>query len=179
MIGAIKEYWAQISLILMIVIGGIGFILRLYFNWSIKKKEITFNKVRDTKVEELRAFYRSFIDLESNLRSLLHAAGQQRVEEETALRKQLPTKWLEFKYSIQFLKLFLEPKEKEICEKLDAELNEVHKQIDFYCIDRAHGAIDQDTIKAFRKVRDEIFPNNIPALINELEKNFRLDFGIE
>ncbi|MCD8448048.1 hypothetical protein [Tenacibaculum finnmarkense] len=175
----ISEYWSQVTVIIGVLIGGIGFLLKLYFNWTIKKKEITFNKVRATKIAELKEFYKCFIDLETYLQSLHQATGQNRKEQEAELRKELPQKWMAFRVSIQFLRIFLNSTEQAHFEKLYKELDEVHKQIDFYCIDREFGMIEKETRIALKKIRNEIFPKTIPNILKDLENNLRKDFGIK
>ena len=175
----ISEYWSEVTVIIGVLIGGIGFLMKLYFNWVIKKKEITYNKVKSTKIVELKEFYKCFIDLETYLKSLLLATGQNDKEREAELRKEFPQKWMAFKVSIQFLKVFLTPTEQTHLEKLYKELDEVHKQIDFYYIDREFGMIEKSTREALRKVRDEIFPKTIPNILKDLENNLRKDFQIK
>ena len=77
----IIKYWSQITVVIGIVIGGIGFILKILLNWNLRKKEITFSKLKETKIIELKNFYSSYINLEVELKNLLHATAQDQIED--------------------------------------------------------------------------------------------------
>lgn len=171
--------WSELTVLIRTLLAGVGFILRQYFVLNLKQKEITYSNVRATKVRELKAFYRSYIELEKNLKALLHAVAQNNNEQENELRKILPEKWLEFRYNVQFLQIFLTAKERKQFDELSEQLNEAQLQIDFYCIDKAFETISKETIKTLIKLRDEIFPKAIPAIMKELEDNLRDVFKIK
>lgn len=172
------KYWSQITVLIGILFGGIGFLLSLYFNWNIKKKEITFSKIRETKIIELRAFYTSYVNLEVHLKSLQFATSQNRKEYEDEIRKKMPEIWKQFYLDFTFLRIFLNSDELEKFEELNGELDNIQKKIDFYQIDREYETYDNDLIKELRHIRDDVFPKRIPALLKAIEKNLKKDFNI-
>jgi hypothetical protein len=175
----VTKFWAQIVVLLSVIFGGIGFLLQLYFNWTVKKKEITFSKVRETKIKELREFYSSYINLELHLKSLHFASGQNKKEYETEIRAKMPEIWKKFYLDFTFLRIFLNSDELVHFEELNIELENIQKKIDFYQIDKEFETYDRELILELRHIRDEIFPNRIPTLIKRIELNLRNDFEIK
>ena len=173
------KYWSQITVLIGVILWGIGFLLKLYFNWILKKKEITYIKIRETKINELREFYSSYIDLEVHLKSLHFASGKRQKEYEAEIRKKMPDIWKKFYLDFTFLRIFLKPDELVFFEQLNDELDNIQKKIDFYKIDREFEAYDKELIKELRYIRDEIFPKRIPDLLKKIETNLRKDFDIK
>jgi len=173
------EYWSQIAVLLGIIFGGGGFILKLYFNWSIKKKEITYNKIRETKIKELRRFYSSYVDLEIYLKNLQFATAQNRTDSEKEIRNKLPEIWRQFYLNFTFLRIFLNQNELKVIEDLNKELENIQLKLDYYQIDREFGEYDGELIKELRNIRDNIFPKRIPELLRIIETNLKKDFQIE
>ena len=60
----IINYWSQI----VILIGAIGYLLKLFFNFVIKKKEIKFTIFQKLRNEEVKSFYISFLEFEEILK---------------------------------------------------------------------------------------------------------------
>lgn len=173
------NYWSQITVLISVIIGGIAFLLKLYFNWTIKKKEITYSKIRETKINELREFYTSYVNLEVHLKSLHFASGQNQKEYEVEIRKRMPEIWKKFYLDFTFLRIFLSSDELVLFEELNSELDNVQKKIDFYQIDREYETYDKELIKELRHIRDEIFPKRIPDLLKRIEINLKKDFEIK
>lgn len=175
----VTKYWSQIVVLLSVMFGGIGFLLQLYFNWKVKKKEITFSKVRETKIKELREFYSSYINLELHLKSLHFASGQNQKQYEAEIRAKMPEIWKKFYLDFTFLKIFLNSDELVLFEELNIELENIQKKIDYYQIDKEFNNYDRDLILELRHIRDEIFPKRIPKIIKRIEYNLRKDFEIK
>lgn len=173
------DYWSQITVLIGVIIGGIGFLLKLYFNWTIKKKEITYSKIRETKIKELREFYTSYVNLEVHLKSLHFASGQNQKEYEAEIRKRMPEIWKKFYLDFTFLRIFLSSDEIVLFEELNRELDNIQKKIDFYQIDREYETYDKELIKELKYIRDEIFPKRIPDLLKRIEINLKKDFEIK
>lgn len=178
-INKLIEYWSQLAVLIGITIGGLGFLLRLYFKWNIKKKEITFSAIRKTKIKELKNFFQNYNELERNLRSLLFATAQGRTEHLSELRNKLPEIWNQFYLSFAFLRIFLKNEEIIPFEELDKELNNIQLKLDYYRIDYDSGDYDAELIKELRHIRDEVFPKKIPNLLQAIEKNLKKDFNIK
>jgi len=175
----IIKYWSQITVVIGIVIGGIGFILKILLNWNLRKKEITFSKLKETKIIELKNFYSSYINLEVELKNLLRATAQNKEEDIQTIQQRMPEIWKQFYFDSTFIRLYLSTDELEIFEELKKELDNIQLKIDFYRIDQKFGEYDNDLIKELRHIRDEIFPVRIPALLKQIEKNFKNDFNIK
>jgi hypothetical protein len=178
-IDEIIKYWSQLTVLIGITIGGLGFLLRLYFNWNIKKKEITFSVIRETKIKELKNFYQSYNELVRNLRSLQFATAQGRTENASELRNQMPEIWNHFYLSFTFLRIFLKNEEIKPFEELEKELNNVQLKLDYYKMDYDAGDYDAELIKELRHIRDEVFPKKIPNLLQAIEMNLKKDFNIK
>ena len=173
------KYWSQITVLIGITVGGIGFLLKLYFNWNLKKKEITFSKISETKIAELKNFYETFIILESQLKSLHFATAQNKKEQEIEIREKIPNIWTEFYLSFRFVRIFLNTKELEPFEDLIAELENIQLKINYYKAENDLGVLDNKLIKELRHIRNEIFPKRIPELLSVIEKNLKEGFNIE
>ena len=173
------KYWSQITILLGISFGGIGFILKIYFNWSIRQKEITYDKIRETKLKELKQFYTSYMNLETHLKKLQFATAQNRTESETQIRNLLPDIWRQFYLDFTFLRIFLNSDELGVFENLHNELENIQLKLDYYQIDRELNDFDVGLIKELRNIRDNIFPKRIPELLRIIETNLKKDFNIK
>jgi len=175
----IVKYWSQLILLLGLFFGGVGFLLKLYFNWNIKRKEITFNKITETKITELKQFYSSFKILETHLKKLQVATAQGNIEFENKVREKLPEIWDKFYHDFTFLRLFLNSEELELFEKLNKVLDDIQLKLDFQRIDRDLGETDSDLVKELRLIRSEVFPKQIPKLLDLIETNLKKEFGVK
>lgn len=171
----INKYWSQIIVLLL----GFGYLIKLYFNWRLKQKEITFDKIRETKLKELKQFYKSYINLESHLKELQFAAAKNQTENEHQIRKLLPDIWRQFYLDFTFLRIFLSTEELKSFENLHKELENIQLKLDYYQIDRKLDDYDTELIKELRYIRDNIFPKRIPELLRLIENNLKKDFNIK
>lgn len=64
----IENYWAQVA----IIIGIIVFIVQKSYELKLKKKEIKFSRVQENKIIEIKAFYKSYQLLEMATKEYLH-----------------------------------------------------------------------------------------------------------
>jgi hypothetical protein len=156
----IVNYLSQIALLVTIFFTGIGYLLKLYFVWSIRKKEILFSKIKESKIAELKEFYNSYVDLEFALRNLYYASAQSQIEKESEIRKRLPDLWKKFYMNMTFLKIFLYDDELELINELDKELNNIYLKIDFYQIDKEFGNVDPALRKELIHIREVVFEKN-------------------
>ncbi|NVK85194.1 MAG: hypothetical protein HWE21_12785 [Cytophagia bacterium] len=175
----LSDYWSQIALIIGITTSGIGYILKVFLSWNLKRKEITFSKVREAKLVELKLFFESYIQLESHLRSLRLAVAQGHETSEKEIRQTLTDSWLKFNLHLTYLKIFLSSDEIEPFEKIQSELENINKKLDFFTIDKQHGTIDSDLIKELRVLGPEVFLKRLPELLNIIQKNLKKDLKID
>ena len=91
----------------------------------------------------------------------------------------MPEIWKQFYFDSTFIRLYLSTDELVIFEELKKELDNIQLKIDFYRIDQKFGKYDNDLIKELRHIMDEIFPVRIPALLKQIEQNFKKDFNIK
>lgn len=171
----LNKYWSQIIVLLL----GFGYLIKSYFNWRLKQKEITFDKIKETKLKELKQFYKSYINLESHLKQLQFAAAKSKIEEENRVRNLLPDIWRQFYLDFTFLRIFLSSEELKSFENLHKELENIQKKLDYYKIDRDMDDYDMELIKELRYIRDNIFPKRIPELLILIENNLKKDFNIK
>lgn len=173
----IVKYWAQFS----VLIFGIGFLFKVYFDWNIRKKEIIFNHIKSTKVNELKAFYDSYIEFELLLKNIHYLTAQSNEKLEKELRQKLPETWKSFKKNMTFLSVFLSKKEYILFEELEKELGNIWLKLDFYEIDRRFEGLerDKDLVEELRHIRDVVFPTKLPAILKLIEKNLKKDFNIK
>lgn len=172
------KYWYQFALLISILFGGIGYLLKLYFAWNIKRKEILFSKIKVTKIDELKEFYKSYIELEFELKNLQSASAVNDIEYEKELRSKLPMLWKSFYFNLTYIRLFLYDDELELFESLYKELNNIHLKLDFYKIEREYGNINKELRSELISIRDDIFPRRLPGLLRKIEYNVKEDFGL-
>ena len=166
----LMKHWSQITLFTGVIMVGIGFIY--------KKKEITYDKIREAKLKELKQFHKSYINLETYLRDLLHASAQDKIDKEKEIRNSLTEVWNQFYLDFSFLRFFLRKDELVVFENLNQELEYIQLKLDLYKIERESNGYDQKLIEELRNIRDNIFPKRIPELLKIIENNFRKDFNI-
>ena len=173
------EHGSQITLLITIIFGGIGYLFKLFFDWNIKKKEIVFNKLKETRISALKDFYKSYVDLEMNLKGLRFACAFDDKDHEKEIRKKLPDSWKYFSSNFIYLRLFLYKNELVLFDKINGELNNVQLKVDLLRIGRDSGNIELDLQRELRFITDEIFPKKLPELLREIENNVRIDFNIK
>ncbi|NLN96302.1 MAG: hypothetical protein GX128_09060 [Bacteroidales bacterium] len=178
MLEIIGTYWPQFSFLLTILIGGTSYLLKIYFDWDLRRREIIFNQIKETKIMELKNFYISFFRLEACLKDLYQALAEDNEESEQEARNEFSDLWIKFKLSFTYLKVFLDLNEIEPFEKLKAILENIHLKLDFYKIDQASKESDRELIKELRKIGREIFPKKIPEIFDVIENNLKKDFKI-
>ncbi len=105
------------------------------------------------------------------------ASEYKTVEEEIA--KGLVTKWLEFKTRVLFLNIFLQQEERMLFKELQNELNNLDAHIGEFSIDKSFGADDNETRREFKKKFVELASKKIPQIVEKIEVELRIDFGIK
>ena len=178
----INEYWSEITLVLFMIIGVIKYIIKMYFDSSIKKTEIIFDKVKQQKLIELKNFFNCFNKLNSSLMFYSAIINQNDEKFASHIQNKLGDDWNSFKISILYLKLFLSNDETEILKKLDNELLEVNRTLVYYGFDNPSSFIGEEykiRLKKLREIRDTTFKKTIPDIIEQLQENLRSDFRVK
>jgi hypothetical protein len=177
----ITNYWSEATLILFVIIAGAKYLIKTYFDLSIKKTEIIFDKVKQQKLIELKNFFTCFNDLNSSLIVYSAMVNQNDKKFSSQIENKLSDDWTSFKTSILYIKLFLSNEEIKIINELDNELLEVNRTLRFYGFDDPttfKGEDYETRIKKLREIRDTTFKKKIPKIIEQLIDNLRADFRV-
>ena len=57
---------------IVVIMGGLYGFSKLFINWSIKKKEISFTKIQENKLLEAKEFFKSYQSLRISLESFFN-----------------------------------------------------------------------------------------------------------
>ena len=176
----IIKYWSQIAVILSILIGGVSYFFKLYFESKNKKQEIIFNLVKAKKIEQLKEFYKSYVEFYSLLENLEFYGGQNRKVEESQIRTNIIEPFKNLKSNLMYLKIFLNQDECNSFNELEETLDNFFLKLDFSTISRnIHGNIpDKDLQKELEHIRDVVRKTEIPKLLEKIEVTVKKDFGI-
>jgi len=175
----IIDNWAQITVLL----GMISFITVTLVNWSLKKKEIKLSKLMEHKVIEIKAFLKSYHELELSLKNYLHQTefGNHSPEIFKKIRENIIEKLLAFQYQRMTIKLFLRTEDIEIIDETYKTLNSARISIGSWHIYHKTGSSLEKAEEADKKLNElseKVFPEELPSLIKKLENNVRKSFEL-
>lgn len=131
----ITNHWSEVTLMLFVIIAGAKYLIKTYFDLSIKKTEIIFDKVKQQKLIELKNFFACFNELNRSLIVYSRMVNQNDKKFSSNIENKLVDDWNSFKISIFYLNLFLSNEEIRILNELEKELFEVNRTLHLYGFD--------------------------------------------
>jgi hypothetical protein len=99
---------AEIVLILGVIFG----IVKLFIDWDVKKREISFTKIQENKLIEAKEFFKSYQSLRNSLQFFFNQTrhGMHKNEVFDKIRDEIQENYIDFEYKSMVLKLFMEKK---------------------------------------------------------------------
>ena len=174
----IVTYWAQITVLLT----AIGFIIQKFLDYKLRKREVSFDKLRDYKVIELKDYLKSYHALKLAVRDFLHQTeyGEHKDEIFNQNRTRIRDCTIELQYHSLLVKLFLTEEEKKIIDEIEKLLDKGRYDIEVWHIHTKSPLtydtkVDSDNLRNLEQV---IFKVSLPELVDKLAKNLNKDFGI-
>lgn len=168
----IFEHWTQIVFIL----GSIGVVFTAIMNWYYKKKEIRFSRLQENKIIEIKDFYKSYFNLETEIKKYYFQVEYGAHSEEifNEIRSKISIATLDFEYHLRVVRLFMNENQIELIEKLKNKIEEVRKNASLFLIYK-----NQPERKIFsEKLTDtgeKIIPIELPELLKKLEDELKKD----
>ncbi len=169
----VVKYWAQISVLLL----GIGFIIKVYSDWEIRKKDILFSKIYENKIKEVREFLEVYIELEDLLRQLPFIISQKNIDY-SEISKKLSNLTLKFRFHIVYVRFFLKKNEIIALDELHEKITFIISTINELEVNMAFNHNDKELFKKLTTIRTTDFTETLPTLIKKIEENFKKDYKI-
>lgn len=166
----IKQYWSQLILLL----GAIGYLIRIFFNYRIKKKEIRFSKIEESKLLEIKSFLKAFKDLEYSVREYAAQSyfGDPSKDELKKLKNEILLKNKELELKSSYVKLFLPEEMQPVIDEVNEFLWNINKTVSRWMIYQKSKP-PEDVKRQYDELYKTTIPEKLPTLIKKLEKELR------
>ena len=171
----IIENWSQIAIIL----GIIGYIIKTVLAWKIKKYEISFFKVQENKINEVKSFYKSYqalrISLEKYINQTEFGIHDQKIF--TEIKNEIDKCFIDFDYSCMTVKLFIEESKLETIDEIFIICQTIKRDIAKWHIYQksTNQPENWDNLEDIRKNR---LAKTLPELIKSIEESLRKSYNI-
>lgn len=175
----VLENWSQIAVLL----GIIGYIIQLLVNWHIKKLEISFSKVQEMRIQEVKAFYKSYKALRTALTNFLNQTIFGPVSDEeyrkilNETRKEINRCLIEFDYNCMVVKLLIEKTEINTIDEIFDTCESIRIDIEKWHIYKG-SRTQPDDWHDLSEIREERLEKILPNLIKIVESSLRRSYKI-
>jgi hypothetical protein len=171
----ILNNWSQITVLL----GAIGFVVQKLTDWRMRKREITFSKLQENKVLEIKSFYKSYLSLELALKDFLYQTqfGEHKDE---IFRDQIETVrkcFIDFGYNSMVVKIFLDSDDLKTVDEISKILETTNHDLRKWHIYKT----SQNPPKGWDKLEEimnERFPKTLPTLLKKIETSLRKNYNL-
>jgi len=142
----IIDYWSQIAVIITILVGGIGYLLKIGFDWDLKKREIKYSMIFTKRSQSLESFIYQVLEYQRFFEELsYYEVGSQKFKSKE-LDGMIDEYRVPYLKSYTVLNIYTETKHKQIIEDIKSEfknnrdhLSKLHfsnlSQNEGYCAD--------------------------------------------
>ena len=171
LISFLKDYWAQLTLL----IGAIGYCVKSILDLFIKRFEIKFSNLHENRLGQIKIFYKSYLDLERKLAEYYSKTMFSKLEDGArhVLRLELADCWRTFVYELKLTRLYVRSRDLELLDEIEKSLDEANKTIDMHWIDIEFGTRDKESSKKMEEIRIDLFPKKLPELLKRFENSLR------
>lgn len=168
----IFQNWTQIVFIL----GSIGIVFTAIMNWYYKKREIRYSRLHENKIIEIKDFYKSFFNLETEIKKYYYQAEMGTHSEQifNEIRSKISIATLDFEYHLRIVRLFINDDQIELIENLKQKIEEVRSNVSKWLIYK-NGPEGRTYSKKLSEVGDKIIPKELPELLKKLEDELKKD----
>ncbi|MCF6295036.1 MAG: hypothetical protein L3J25_05055 [Flavobacteriaceae bacterium] len=164
--------WAQIVFLL----GSLGVLFTAFINWRYKVNEIRYSKLHENKIVEIKAFYKSFLDLETKVKKYFYQVefGQHSDEIFDRIWLEISEATLSFEYHSCVVRLFLKDPQIKIIEELIEKIESIREKTNNWLIHK--GGLERKKYdKGLSEIGQSIIPKEIPNLLKMLEIQLKKD----
>ena len=170
------ENWAQIT----VMIGAIGFVIKTITFYKLKKREITFSRLQENKILEIKTFYKSYQSLEIALREYLNQTkfGKHSPEIFNRINENIYSKFIDFNYNVMTVKLFLESDDNKTIDEISETLKKIQLDIDKWHI-YINSDVPREEWDKLYDIMNEKFPKKLPELIKRIEDSLRKNLNLK
>jgi len=170
------ENWAQIT----ILFGLIGYIIKSLTDFWLRKKEITFSRLQENKILELKEFYKSYQQLEIALTEYLYQTefGEHNSKIFQKIKENISRKFTDFNYNVMCVKLFLDNDDIDTIEEIYITIESIRKDIGKWHI----YSTSQNPPEGWDKlieIMDERLPKKLPMLMKKIESSLRNNLNLK
>jgi hypothetical protein len=172
----ILENWSQITVLL----GVFGYIIKTLTDWKFKKNEISFSKIQEAKILEIKSFYKSYQSLEISLKNFINQTefGEHKHEIFNAIREQIRGCFIDFEFNCMTVKLFIEKSEMKTIDEISKICETIRVDIERWHIynDSTSQPENWDRLDDIRNVR---LKQSLPNLIKRIESSLRKSYNVD
>ncbi len=167
------DNWEQIFFIL----GSLGFLLTAIINWFYKKKEIKFAKLHETKVIEIKDFFRSYLKYEHEVKNFFYQTefGQHYEKTFQTINIEISDAHFDLEYHFRIIKLFLGKNQIELIEELNKKIKEMRSSIAKWHVNKIETTGNKYNDK-LTEIGEKHLPNELPMLLKKIEDKLRKNF---
>jgi hypothetical protein len=167
--------WTQVVFIL----GVIGYIIKLFIDWDIRKKEISYYKIQESKLLEAKDFFKSYQSLRIALELFYNQTrfGKHSDDIFNNIRNDIRQNYIDFEYKCMTLKLFVKATDIETIDKILITCETIRKNIETWHIYKDTDSKPQDYI-VLSQIREDKFEKDLPNLIKIIETSLRDSYNL-
>jgi hypothetical protein len=172
----ILENWAQITVLL----GAVGYILKTMTDWKFKKNEISFSKIQEAKILEIKSFYKSYQALEISLRIFINQTefGEHSTEIFNKIRERIRECLVDFEFNCMTVKLFIERSEMKTVDDISKVCDNIRIDIERWHIYK-DSQNPPDGWDKLDEIRNDKLTKTLPYLIKRIESSLRKSYNID
>jgi len=172
----ILNNWSQI----VVVLGSIGFVIRTLTIYWLKRREITFSRIQENKILEIKVFYKSYQSLEIALMTYLNqiSFGEHSNEIFRKNREDIYSKFIDFSYNSMTVKLFLDTEDIITIDEITKTFECIRIDLETWLI-YSKSTNPPDGWDKLEEIRKERFPKKLPELIKKIETSLRQSFELK
>ena len=172
----ILENWAQIT----VLIGIVGITLQQLIQYLLKKREITFGRLQENKILEIKAFYKSYQKLNIVLWDYLVQTefGKHDKEIFNEMKSKIRKHFIDFDYHVMTVKLFIDSGDIKVIDEIRQTLESIRKDISIWLVNNEFNN-HQDGVDKLKEIMDVRFPKTLPSLIARIEGSLRKSMKLD
>lgn len=164
------QYFAHATILL----GALGFLLQVIFNYKIKKKEILYTKLKESRIAECKQFIKVYNAFHWSLSSIYFKMQSSGLTEPATDREIIRSHFIQLEEQSMILKLFLKREEQDLVKQLNLLIGECRAEIFSY--DRR---IKRDAVISDEWDRTEVkITKTIPEIMEKITESIRADFQL-
>lgn len=180
----IIKYWAQICLLITITSVSLGYLIKIFLNWRIKRLEIKYQSLHKHKIVEIKEFLTSFLNTKSSIDRYVNQIlfGEHDNTIFTEIRTEINACLKGLELNSLILRVLLNEKELQPIEELLKTINDIYKDVNKYLIwsnVKTHNTKKiEEVAERFEQVLDNDIKIKLPTLLSNIISQVKKDYSV-